>query len=230
LFIAACRDYLWRDVGSASAQALALGIHNDYIVSGGAVAEKNEPYLILGETDRDWFSERIQVSPEKAEEYSPPDIVKVPYKLPGSNRLLWRAYQFFYKQLIKRHSVAATYPSADSKADDIKRISRELATKTWFVVTRVPDDTQAYTLFEVLNDRGLELSISDLIKNVILSRASQLQRLQKAKASWADVVDALDYENVAAFLRYLWMSQNGRKVFEERGRRGRKLRRNYRPL
>lgn len=214
LFIAACRDYLWKELATVSARTLAVGIHNDYIVSGGAVAEKNEPYLILGEIDRQWFGERVQVSPEKDGEYSPPDINKVPYKLPGSNRLLWRSYQFFYRQVQKRHAGSTSFATTDAKLEDIKCIIRELATKTWFVITRVPDDTQAYTLFEVLNDRGLELSISDLIKNVVLSRASQLQRLPKAKAHWADVVEALDYENVASFLRYLWMSQNGRKVTE----------------
>ena len=44
LLIAVCRDYLYRECSeNAKAQQAAIAIHNDYIVSGGVVAEKNEP-------------------------------------------------------------------------------------------------------------------------------------------------------------------------------------------
>lgn len=211
VLIAVCRDYLFKECGgNPKAQQAAIAIHNDYIVSGGVVAERNDPYLILGELDREWFATRIQVSPGASNEYSPPDIGKVPYKLPGSNRLLWRAYQYFNKTLTKW---LGHKPTEDRVADVI-RITRQLATKTWFVITRVPDDTQAYTLFEVLNDRGLELSISDLIKNVVLARAASVGRLPRAKDYWGSIVDSLDYENVSSFLRYHWMSHNGEKITE----------------
>ncbi len=216
LLIAVCRDYLWRECGSDKAKQSAIGIHNQYIVSGGVDAEKNEPFLVLGELDRDWFAEKIQVSPAADGEYYPPDVAQVKNKIPGSSRLLWRAYQFFHKQIVRRHSTNAAFLTIDSKIEDVKRITRHLGTRNWFMVTRVPDDTQAYTLFEVLNDRGLELSISDLIKNVILARASEIERLPKAKEHWSNIVEALDYENIAAFLRYFWMSHNGKKTTEDK--------------
>jgi hypothetical protein len=212
LVLAVCRDYLWRECESEKAKQGASEIHKDYIVSGGMVAESNEPYITLGEIDRTWFVNRIQVSPAQGE-FSPPDLEKVSYKLPSSNRLLWKAYKFFYQQLKARHANPG-FATPDTKINDTIKLTRQLAKRTWFVLTRVPDDTQAYTLFEVLNDRGLELSISDLIKNVILARASELQRLQKAKDSWADIVEAIDYENIASFIRYYWMSKNGKKVTE----------------
>jgi hypothetical protein len=97
----------------------------------------------------------------------------------------------------------------------VKRITRQLGTKCWFVVTTVADDTQAYKLFEVLNDRGLELSISDLIKNVLLTQASKLERIKEAKSNWSDIVESIDYANIAPFLRYYWMSHNGKKITED---------------
>jgi len=212
LWIAVCRDYLWKECETEEAKSAAREFHKDHIVRGGILAEKNEPYIILSEADRLWFGERIQVSPADAQ-YAPPDLGKVSYKLPSSNRLLWKAYKFFYQKLKERHSKSA-FPSVDKKVSDIIAITRQLAQKTWFVATHVPDDTQAYTLFEVLNDRGLELSISDLIKNKILSRAAELQRLSKAKDYWTEIVEMLDHENVAPFLRYHWMSHNGKKTTE----------------
>ena len=213
--IAACRDYLWKECGTDKARLAAIGIHNQYIVSGGVDAEKNEPFLILGELDCDWFAEKIQVSPQ-LDNYSPPDVAQVKKKLASSShRLLWRAYQFFYKQLLRRHEPTSSISTVDLKIEDIKKITRHLGTKCWFVVTKVTDDTQAFKLFEVLNDRGLELSISDLIKNVILSQAARLDRLEEAKTQWSNIVDSLDYENIAPFLRYFWMSHNGKKITED---------------
>jgi uncharacterized protein with ParB-like and HNH nuclease domain len=43
LLIAGCRDYLWRECGE-EAKVDAMGIHDAYIVSGGVVAEKHEPF------------------------------------------------------------------------------------------------------------------------------------------------------------------------------------------
>lgn len=146
ILIAACRDYLFKNCeGHSKARDAAIAIHNDYIVSGGVIAERNDPYLILGELDREWFTSRIQVSPSASAEYSPPDTAKVPYKLPGSNRLLWRAYQYFSKALIKWLGHKGT----EERISEVIKMTRQVASKTWFVITRVPDDTQAYTLFEV---------------------------------------------------------------------------------
>ena len=215
ILIAACRDYLWKECGTDKAKQAAIGIHNQYVVSGGVDAEKNEPFLILGELDRDWFAEKIQVSPS-FDGYSPPDVNQVKKKLDSSShRLLWKAYQFFYRQLLRRHDPSSPIGTVDLKIDDVKKITRHLGTKCWFVLTKVVDDTQAYKLFEVLNDRGLELSISDLLKNVLLSQAVKLDRIKEAKVFWGDIVDTLDYENIAPFLRYYWMSHNGKKITED---------------
>lgn len=212
VLLAACRDYLWQEIGSDKAKEIARGIHNDYIVSGGVVDDRAEPYLTLGEVDKSWFKKRIQVGPSE-EGFDPPGIGKVPYKQPGSNRLLWRSYQYFYRQLQRRHATKGGVPN-DAKIDDVKAIARQLAKRTWFVVTRVPDDSQAFTLFEVLNDRGLELSISDLIKNVVLSHANKVGRYDRVKSIWSEIADSLDYQNISPFLRYYWMSTNGKKITE----------------
>src|SRR5579859_7151319 len=35
ILIAACRDYLWKECGTDKARQAAIGVHNQYIVSGG---------------------------------------------------------------------------------------------------------------------------------------------------------------------------------------------------
>lgn len=209
LMIAVCRDYLWRECTADRAKGAAGQIHGEYIVSGGVVAATKKPYITLGELERSWFAEKIQVSPQESN-YAPPDLSSIRNKIPSSVRLLWKAYQFFYRQLQRRHAAF----SEEKKIDDVITITRQLAECCWFVITRVPDDTHAYTLFEVLNDRGLELSIADLFKNKILSRAAEVNKLEPIKDYWAEVIDSLGYHNIPAFLRYFWMSRNGKKVTE----------------
>ena len=104
LLLAACRDYLYKECGSAEAKELADELHKGYVVSGGKLDERNEAYIILGEIDRAWFSKRIQVSPKSEGEFAPPDIEKISYNLPSSIRLLWKGYRFFYQELKKRHT------------------------------------------------------------------------------------------------------------------------------
>lgn len=209
LLIAVCRDYLWRECRDDKAKVAVGEIHSEYIVCGSVVSSTNKPFITLGDLERVWFAEFIQVSPKDAT-YSPPDLNKVRYGLPSSVRLLWKAYQYFYKQFQQRHTAMTT----EKKVEDIIRITKELTQHFWFVITRVPDDTQAYTLFEVLNDRGLELSIADLFKNKILSRASEVGKLEPVKEYWGEIIDSLGYENVPSFLRYYWISQHGKKTTE----------------
>jgi uncharacterized protein with ParB-like and HNH nuclease domain len=210
LVLAVCRDYLWQECGRGKAEQAELEIHEKYIVRGGVLDDIHEPYLTLGEIDRNWFATHIQISPSESG-FSPPGLEKISHKLPSSNRLLWKAYRLFYEKIKLRHEAIK---AMDVKINDVIKLTRQLSHRTWFVVTRVPDDEQAYTLFEVLNDRGLELSISDLIKNVVLSQAAKLERLQKSKDDWRDIVDVIDYENIASFIRYYWMSTKGKKVTE----------------
>lgn len=76
---------------------------------------------------------------------------------------------------------------------------------------RVPDDTNAFTIFETLNDRGLSLAITDLLKNHLFGLAGN--RLREVQAAWVGMVSALEgleEENVVlTFLRHYWSSKYG---------------------
>ena len=71
----------------------------------------------------------------------------------------------------------------------------------------VSDEADAYLIFETLNDRGLDLTMSDLLKNYIFGRAGD--QLDVAKRHWADVEIRLDDENLTQFLRHYWLSRYG---------------------
>ena len=54
----------------------------------------------------------------------------------------------------------------------------------------VPDESSAYIIFETMNDRGLELSAADLIKNYLFGRAEE--ELEIVKGNWFRMVGSLD--------------------------------------
>jgi len=83
---------------------------------------------------------------------------------------------------------------------------REAVYVVYFVV---PDDANAYLIFETLNDRGLELSIADLLKNYLLGRAGA--EIDHVLETWKSVISTLKankQEHVfTVFLRHLWSSK-----------------------
>ncbi len=83
--------------------------------------------------------------------------------------------------------------------------------KLKIIVVIVPDEVNAFTIFETLNDRGLALSQTDLIKNYLFNKAGD--RLNEAQDKWARftgaIESAIDEAEILQYIRYFWSSKNG---------------------
>ena len=85
----------------------------------------------------------------------------------------------------------------------------------------VPDDRAAYTIFETMNDRGLDLSAIDLIKNHLFKMAED--QVEEAERKWAELIGTLESSQetdvVKEFVRHYWISRNGstrtQELFDE---------------
>jgi len=76
------------------------------------------------------------------------------------------------------------------------------------VVIIVPNDANAFTIFETLNDRGLELAQIDLLKNYLYSKAGR--RLEEAQNSWLELITKIEEENLTlTYIKHYWASING---------------------
>ncbi len=88
------------------------------------------------------------------------------------------------------------------------------------IVLKVPDDLNAYVMFETLNDRGLRTSQADLVKNHLFALAGD--RLLEAQQKWASMngaLETLEQDDVTiTYLTHLIISKWGhvreRAVFE----------------
>jgi uncharacterized protein with ParB-like and HNH nuclease domain len=76
----------------------------------------------------------------------------------------------------------------------------------------------AYKLFETINNRGLELSITDIIKNFLLGHASALnnETLEKVQNNWKSLVVNLDGFDIDKFFRHLMMGRVRMKISENK--------------
>lgn len=94
---------------------------------------------------------------------------------------------------------------------DVKEITEFLyKIKNQAVIIRldVSDAKDAFKLFETINNRGLRLSPTDIIKNFVLGNAARFgaRELDLARERWADLIRHLDGINTETFFRQLMIS------------------------
>jgi Protein of unknown function DUF262/Protein of unknown function (DUF1524) len=79
------------------------------------------------------------------------------------------------------------------------------------ILLKVPNDVNAYKMFETLNDRGLKTSQADLIKNYLFGQSGN--RLTEAQQKWALMrgrLESLDEDDITVtFLRHALIAVRG---------------------
>lgn len=118
--------------------------------------------------------------------------------LTDSERLLWECFQFFGKRIAERFKGCQ-----DSRA--VAKFMNETVTERLvFIVVRVQDTLSAYTVFETLNARGLELSEPDLLKNYLLSLVDRLSKSQMEPLlkQWNRIALRVGNTRLPVFLRH----------------------------
>jgi hypothetical protein len=119
-----------------------------------------------------------------------------PRSLPTSNRALWECFQYF-RRCIERN------PELNSSGAALSALLNEtVARQLLFILIVVEDDLNAYTVFETLNARGLELSATDLLKNYLFSRVRGQQDLDALGRRWHRLVTTVRQDKFPEFLRY----------------------------
>ncbi|MDZ7702862.1 MAG: DUF262 domain-containing protein [Trueperaceae bacterium] len=100
-----------------------------------------------------------------------------------------------------------------SEEDAIIYMLEKVIVHISFVKIIAPSESDAFRLFETLNDRGLALSAADLIKNKLLSRCSTSDKrnaVDKVVEIWTEVLELVGEEEITDFLRYFWIAFHGK--------------------
>jgi hypothetical protein len=78
----------------------------------------------------------------------------------------------------------------------------------------VSEAKDAFKLFETINNRGLRLSPTDIIKNFILGNAARFgpNELELARQKWAELLYCLDGTSIDGFLRQFLIARMKKRV------------------
>lgn len=149
--------------------------------------------LQMGVLDQEFFRNTIQTHP--------PIATKARIK---SHRNISKAREILYAA-IKR-----TLPSDPSLA--VKSLSSlRTIVRRDLVMASIPVRSQrdAFKIFETLNDRGLRLSVPDLLLNFLMGLAANDPERDQIRKYWDGMIVGMGKKDVGQFLRHIWVSKYG---------------------
>lgn len=170
----------------------ATSLRDNYLAKFDIVSKVESPQLRLNEADDPYFRTLLR-----------PGYAAPARSAPASHKRLYNARKTVGAWLAKR------LLTETDKPEWLGRMFQFLNESAYVIHLTVADESNAFLIFETLNDRGLDLSIADLLKNYLLSRAgddlrSVLDLWIKAQASLKAYGGE---EKFRVFLRHFWISK-----------------------
>jgi hypothetical protein len=201
ILLAAIRDFL-DTVNSEEARKFERA----YVIDTPYKSTEPVPHLYLNEKDHAYFFKRVLLSSSDPQRKAV-EAEKKPQR--QSHQRINRAANIANETvgLITRQHKKIQFQT--EALDGWVNFLDKAAHVIWVTV---PDESAAYVIFETMNDRGLELSATDLIKNYLLGRAGNA-RIEQVKTNWNTMTGAIETiaeaEIVRTFVRQYWISQYG---------------------
>ncbi|WP_415396736.1 DUF262 domain-containing protein [Sulfurimonas sp. CS5] len=159
----------------------------DYIGQKDSVSLTYSSKLFLNENNDSFYQRRLLT-------FSKPINIK---KLLDSEKLLWKAYEFFTSKINK------LFKSLNQGSELASFLKNKVGKNLLFIQITVEDELNAYTVFETLNSRGVELTSTDLLKNYLFSLvAKSSSDLEQVKKQWKKIIDIIGLKNFPVFLRH----------------------------
>jgi uncharacterized protein with ParB-like and HNH nuclease domain len=203
ILISAIRDYFY----TTGDKERAEDVQRKYLANRDIRTQETIPKLKLNNNDHDFFYKRVVCSPETREHGLTPSR--------ESHQRLLKAYG-----LAKEH-ISAYLKTTHNPTETLVDLLEYLDNHLKIIWVRVPDHSNAFTIFETLNDRGLELAISDLLKNFLFGQSHD--RMNETQSNWTEMYSLLEStENeslIVTFIRHYWSSIYGltreRELYDE---------------
>ena len=185
IFIAVLRDMLHREGNYEAAGEFARYIQEKDLESGDIFDR-----IIPNNRNQEFFRDCIM-------KIDNPDEKSKNIDVNTANTNILNAYKIIYKELTERIT----------ETRDLVVLCGRFVKNFRTIVVIVESNADAYRIFETLNNRGLELSEGDLVKNHLLEKCADNEQLQdKVFAAWTDITENLDKIKMDDFLRHFWMA------------------------
>ena len=172
--------------------------------------KKREPVLHLSRIINKFFRDRLILDE---------DVDKIEKLRTGnrgehqSEKRLREAYVKIYDLLAERF----TSETGEQLLSKLSELGDSLVFRQIFLSITVQDYSNAFTIFETMNERGKRLTLSDLVKNLCFRKMQELgeESLDEFEEDWDNV--ELLVSDFGLFLWHVWVSRFGtcprRRVF-----------------
>lgn len=197
IILARIRD-LFNKIGQA---ARATSVQNDYIFKIDLDTAEKKAQLSLNTEDNAFFVNTIlEGFPHQVDEKG---------FIRSSNRRLLEASRSAFAYLDTHINAFAK----ELQAAQLTRWVKFIKERTHIIAVTVPDENQAFRLFETLNDRGVKASQVDILKNFFLEQSGS--RKTETHCQWSELTGAIEAnfpdkdDQALLYIRHLWITQNG---------------------
>ncbi|EFC7732904.1 DUF262 domain-containing protein [Escherichia coli] len=180
--------------------AVAQSIYNNYI---SGMDDDGRPFFkLVNETPKPYFQNNIQHIDKRNE---------------GPESLEERNLQSSYNDLteyLSEDNLCQTLGVDREKfiyLEALKAVRDQVLRYLKVIYITVNDEDEAYTIFETLNARGLNLSYVDLIKNKLFKKLNGTHPDDDAKTKWNKIRQIIASRNgvgsIETFIRHWWVSK-----------------------
>lgn len=152
--------------------------------------------ILCGDSTQAYFKEYIQQMGS--------DILNSAPKT-KEHLLIKKNYEFLYQKV---NDEPKKYDQKKSKVVYLDRLRKKIA-NLQAIRIQIESEEEAYEIFETTNARGIDLTIADLVKNLIFQNIKSDVNKDYAKVLWQDIVENIQETNseMKRFIRYFWISQ-----------------------
>ena len=185
IFIAAVMDFL----KTKGQDQIASALQNEFLVAMDTWQQQAAPKLTLSAHDNAFFrSEVLKIESNKI------------FPSREAHERIRDAYGVCVK-FVEQFAGQTT-----NWLQRLQGLVQYVQNKVKIIQVVVPTEANAYVVFETLNDRGKDLSASDLLKNHLFGKAGS--RIDEVQAKWNHMLGTLELyggdDLVIAYIRQLW--------------------------
>lgn len=183
-------------------EELAGAIHNNYIE--GKDDDGKSYFKLDNENPKPFFQTNIQYIHKRKSEPQTEE-----------EKTLLAAYEELYK-LTSKNSLSSYYNFGKKINEEkyelfLKTIRDQVLKYLKVIFITVKEEEEAYTIFETLNARGMNLSFVDLIKNKLFKELNYTHPDDEAKTTWKNIRTVISSRDnggsLETFIRHWWLSK-----------------------
>lgn len=163
---------------------------------GRVTQKRQDQRLILGESDKRFFKDLIQI---RGNDYY---LDVKPKKLSNSESLIYQASTFYKDKLV---SFIQQSDDPEKKYSILSDLLELFLSNFKLMYVETDDINEAFIIFETLNARGKDLETSDLLKNHVFRSSNN--KIENIKNQWYQMIENLGNVDPTRFIRHYWNSQ-----------------------